>query len=460
LARWLPAAFGLSLNQREVDFVIPRLDADLPLCIDPFLLYKSRRSELIAAHETLVGLFNEAFAAFRAGDSERAARLIYFPEVQEIRFGYARNSVAGRGMGTMLSRLVIETLQGSPALVERGLRHVEELQLFSTGIAEDRISDLAANAIKQFLVSYTQNQCNMWGIPTVDSVPLEHIWSAERHDWIDDYVSLPIDPETRLPVLLVPRWIVRRLPWINYEDFFRTDLTAFLRSRLPGSTKRGPVPKPEAIELTRAQVGLVDTYVKRKERDAQHARPDPPPLLAESPDECESLVDQVVALPVGRDAAYSYQRLILQLLNCLFEPELVDGEAQSRTASGVEIRDLVFANNSDLPFLRYLLTNHGNLLVVFECKNVAKLDPDDINQLANYLGDPMGRCGFIVTRQQPHERILAKIRATYSKDHPRKVLLVLTDNDLRVMTAMRRDGSRHPVDHLQRKYRELVQSIE
>jgi len=139
---------------------------------------------------------------------------------------------------------------------------------------------------------------------------------------------------------------------------------------------------------------------------------------------------------------------------------LVDGEAQSRTASGVEIRDLVFANNSDLPFLRYLLTNHGNLLVVFECKNVAELDPDDINQLANYLGDPMGRCGFIVTRQQPHERILAKIRATYSKDHPRKVLLVLTDNDLRVMTAMRRGGSRHPVDHLQRKYRELVQSIE
>jgi hypothetical protein len=167
-----------------------------------------------------------------------------------------------------------------------------------------------------------------------------------------------------------------------------------------------------------------------------------------------------VNLSIGHASAYEYQRLILQLLNCLFEPELVDGEAHSRTASGVEVRDLVFANNSDLPFLRYLLTNHNNLLVVFECKNVTALSPDDINQLANYLGDPMGRCAFIVTRKAASPRILAKARATYNKEHPRKVLLILADSDLHVMASMRRTGARHPVDHLQRKYREFVQSIE
>ena len=38
----LTEAFGLNFTQSEVDFVIPRFDQDLPLCIDPFLLYKSR----------------------------------------------------------------------------------------------------------------------------------------------------------------------------------------------------------------------------------------------------------------------------------------------------------------------------------------------------------------------------------------------------------------------------------
>jgi hypothetical protein len=38
----LTMAFDLSFTQSEVDFVIPDLSVDLPLAIDPFLLYKSR----------------------------------------------------------------------------------------------------------------------------------------------------------------------------------------------------------------------------------------------------------------------------------------------------------------------------------------------------------------------------------------------------------------------------------
>ena len=201
MARWLTDTFQLQLNQREVDFVIPRLDADIPLCIDPFLLYKSRRAELRAAHALLLTLFNEAFAAFRNGDHERAARLIDFPEVPEIRFGYARQSVAGRGIGAVLAQLVMDTLRQSPALVERGIRHVEELQLFSSGIAEDRISDLAANAIKGYLVTYTQAQCETWSIPAQDAVPLEHIWDADSSRWVRRYVRVPVDPETGVAVL-------------------------------------------------------------------------------------------------------------------------------------------------------------------------------------------------------------------------------------------------------------------
>lgn len=461
MAVWLPEAFGIALNQRDVDFVIPRLDADLPLCIDPFLLYKSRRQDLRTAHEVLLSLFHEAFAALRAGDQRRVAGLIDFPEAREIRFGYAKRSIEGRGIGDVLSTLLVETLRQSPALLERGLRHVEELQLFDVGIAEDRISDLAANVIKGFLVEYTQAQCQLWHIPMVDGVPLEHIWDPSDRRWMDTYVRLPVDPLTGREVLLVPRWVVRRLPWINYEDFQRTDLRAFLRSRLPGDTSRARLPKNRAVEITRANVKLVDQYVSRKEREAQLAKPTPPPLLAFAGYPAgDDLIEQLATMPTGHDHAYAYQRLVFQLFNTLFEPELVDGQEQVRTISGLEIRDLVYSNNSDLAFLRFLMTNHGSLLLTFECKNVAALDSDDVNQLAAYLGDPLGYCGFLVTRRPPSDRVFAKARTLYNRQTPRKVIVILHDGDLRVMVEMKRLGSRHPVDHLQRKYREFLQSIE
>ena len=72
--------------------------------------------------------------------------------------------------------------------------------------------------------------------------------------------------------------------------------------------------------------------------------------------------------------------------------------------SAVEIRDIVYSNNSDMPFAVYLMTNYGSLLLTFECKNTEQVDADDINQLANYLGDPLGRCGFILTRRPPTVR--------------------------------------------------------
>lgn len=260
---------------------------------------------------------------------------------------------------------------------------------------------------------------------------------------------------------MVPRWIVRRLPWINFDDFERTDLRAFLKSRLPGDASKARLPKERIVQITRAQVQLVDQYIDRKEREAPLAQPDPPPLLALAPFPAgDDILAEILAMAVGHSQAHAYQRSVFRLFNTLFEPELVDGQEQVRTISGVEIRDLIYSNNSDTPFLRYLMTNHGNLLVTFECKNVAELGPDDVNQLANYLGDPIGYCGFLVTRREPSKSLLAKVRATYNKQHPRRVIIILHDGDLRIMVEMRRAGSRHPVDHLQRKYRTLVQSIE
>ena len=50
-------------------------------------------------------------------------------------------------------------------LQKHGVRHVEEMQLLASHIGPDRVSDIAANVLKQFLIEYTQRQAGIWQIP-------------------------------------------------------------------------------------------------------------------------------------------------------------------------------------------------------------------------------------------------------------------------------------------------------
>src|SRR5205085_12493458 len=106
-----------------------------------------------------------------------------FTEVDEIGLGYTKKGKRGSGVGEFLSALITETLLDSPPLLERGIRHIEEMQLVSIGIGPDRISDIAANLLKKFLIEYTQKQCGLWEIPLVRGVPVEHIFDPDSNSW-------------------------------------------------------------------------------------------------------------------------------------------------------------------------------------------------------------------------------------------------------------------------------------
>ena len=99
------------VSQYDVDFVIPRVGIDVPVGIDPFLLYKSRDPQYKKLHEMLVGVFNAGIAAVRDGSLGDARRILNFPEVAEIGFGYTQKSKRGSGVGNYLSGLIIETLK-------------------------------------------------------------------------------------------------------------------------------------------------------------------------------------------------------------------------------------------------------------------------------------------------------------------------------------------------------------
>jgi hypothetical protein len=272
----LPDVFGLQCAQAEVDFVIPDLANDLPLCIDPFLLFKSKAPKLRELHQQLLAIFAHGFQLYREGKRRDLDRLVDFPEVNEIGFGYTQRGIKGSGLGLQLNTLLAETLASSKELQERGLRHIEELQLLSIGVSADRVSDIAANALKSYLIDYTSEQAALWNIRLESSVPVSHYFDLEDMEWADGYFDLPRNPISGLPVLLVPRRIVRQLPWINYDDYLRSEVRLFLNPRsatraprYPGMPKqqRLKLAKQEVVKITRESITILDRYVERKERE-------------------------------------------------------------------------------------------------------------------------------------------------------------------------------------------------
>ena len=460
----LTQVLGLPFGQNEVDFVVPNLEQDRRLSIDPMLLYKAQNPEFRTLHAKMLEVFNYAIEQFEKGDKRNAEYLIDFPEVSEIGLGYAVGTTKGSGLGTHLNRLVFDTLTASPDLVKRKLRHIEELQLVSLGIGPDRVSDITANILKDSFITYTKRQCELWKIPLTKAVPVTHILNLKNGEWEDRYEDVPVNPYGGSPLIFVPRRIVRILPWINFEDYRKSEFTLFLPSKKKSFIKRKPVEKgsalpkkPEVIEITRKEIHRIDRYVTRKEKTAREAQP--ASIESDMATDAERYITALRSLKSGQEDGHRYQDLLLRVLNVLFEPELIDGKPQVRTEYGTEIRDIIFTNESDISFWSYIRDSHKNFLVVFELKNKDELDNSDVDQLANYLGDPTGYLGILVARKPPTDARRRKAIAIYNKTVPRKVIIFLSDNDLEVLLKRMNFGV-NPTKLIQQKYRDFMTSIQ
>jgi hypothetical protein len=358
-------------------------------------------------------------------------------------------------------------LTNSPGLLARGIKHIEELQLVSLGIGPDRISDMTANILKDYLIRYTQRQALLWNIPLVNGVPVNHIFNTQDFDWRDEYIELPVNPENGSPIILVPRRIVRILPWINYDDFERTEFVMFLatnkrsglRNLLPGTKRNRSISKEEVTKITRKEIYLIDQYVKRKEADSSGAQPQlyiGDDILLPGTPTAQEFIARLEAIPIGRESARSYQLEILSVLNHLFEPELTDGKIEEKTIHGTERRDIIFTNESDRSFWQYVRQQYKDFLVMFEAKNVDELTNEHLAQTATYMGDRLGYLAFVVTRRAPKEAQILKCFSIFndSGSTTRKVIIILYDEDIKRMLQMREFGN-NPTKYVQQKYREF-----
>ena len=390
--------FGPDFTQEDVDFAIPRIREDIPLYIDPFLLWNSVKPEYRVLHERLINFFQLVSSQVLAGDIGRAAELLAGCEEQRaLGLGYAVGTRKGTGIGPKLISEIIRVHGDIPQLQFGRLRHIEELQLVVPGLAEDRISDTATSVIKDFFIDYTASQATELRMPTRPA-RLSSVYDADRQIWAPVApADLPFNPSDGSPILFAPVDLLRHLPWINYGDYYQS---SYAPKVAPANARHRRVAKAAVLAFNARNYVEVERYVDQKEKTPNDCKPDPlfKPLAAAT---LISKFRAIRSLPTGSsdNADRKFEELATDLLSSLLYPILEFAESRVRTVSGAHIRDLIFYNDGKTDFWQDLRDRYEARQPIFELKNVAALETEHVNQLYRYLDEEFGRFGVLVTRK-------------------------------------------------------------
>jgi hypothetical protein len=333
--------FGADFSQEDVDFAIPRLHCDIPLYVDPFLLWVSDNPTYQALHEDVLSFFRLVSEYVRNNLAEDAAHLLAgCKEPLAMGLGYAARSRRGSNIGSTLIASILHAHSAVPQLREGRIRHMEELQLVIPNFAEDRASDTASSILKSFFLEYTVSRAELHKIP-VRKARLGLVYDSSRRLWAPaPEVALPFNPVDGSPILLVPLDMLRRLPWINYENYYRS---SFSNRVLAPARRDKRVAKEAVLKFNARNYVEVEKYVIERERLGGQCHPDPlfVPFTGAT---LRGKYAEIRGLPTGSSggADRRYEDLAFELLSSLLYPTLEFAESRVRTVSGAHIRDLIF----------------------------------------------------------------------------------------------------------------------
>lgn len=173
-------------------------------------------------------------------------------------------------------------------------------------------------------------------------------------------------------------------------------------------------------------------------------------------------MDQLSTLiPVGRKHFADYERFVRICFNFIFHRNLGEGNPQVRTEpgnDGIEIRDIICANQAKSGFWKDLKDKYSCSEIVIDAKNKNEVDRDDLRQLYCYLKPALGLFGFIVCRSAPPENIYAYNRTLFQNFSQSRGVLIVSDSDLRRMLSIARRG-REASDYMRDLMSAFVRSV-
>lgn len=264
------------------------LVTDLPLFIDPFLLFNSDKPEYQALHDDIIRYLRFLrLKSEQGGVSHSLIKAWYcFGEVKQNWLGFCETGNTGRGLGTDFARALdvnlVHVFQNfGKEKITKG-SHLEKLCLIRSGVGRDMISDFTTNLIKDFLLRYTSTfaaeNISEELLRTV-AVPRAY-FSYETERWMPKKYDLPFCDDDF--VILTPKDILTKdETWINHSDMvhnfedipdavendqLRAEINNYFYSMIPRARKPTRDDYDRAVSSTLAKYPeLIDYYIKLKE---------------------------------------------------------------------------------------------------------------------------------------------------------------------------------------------------
>lgn len=204
------------------------LATDLPLFIDPFLLFNSEKPDYRRLHAGIIGYlrFLRDKSSGANLDVGLVNRLYSFHEVSQTWLGFSQTGNRGLGLGVDFARSLSSNLAGifskfDSESITLG-SHLEKLCLISNGVGRDKISDFVTNLILGYLASFTER----FAVQYLDTKRTKAFainrsqFNYTTESWVTRVYQLPIYQNEY--VLLTPKDILSKDDtWINRSDVAR-----------------------------------------------------------------------------------------------------------------------------------------------------------------------------------------------------------------------------------------------
>jgi len=267
---------------------------DLPLFVDPFLLFNSRKRHYIELHNNIIKYvrFLKEMSVGGAINHGLLTNWFVFKEVKQNWLGFSKEGNEGSGLGMTFAKALHRNLKivftdfGEETLT-RG-SHLEKLCLIKEGVGRDNISDFTTNLIKEYLLDYTQTfsqkhiKEEYLRRKTVGRVRFNY----SSRTWESETYKLPFFALKNDYVLLTPRDILTKdESWINRPDLIHN--IEEIAEAIPNEQLRGQISqylirnipedanKKEQREVATALLEkypvILDYYIRKQEEDGDRA---------------------------------------------------------------------------------------------------------------------------------------------------------------------------------------------
>jgi hypothetical protein len=274
------------------------LASDIPLFIDPFLLFNSKKPAYKELHEEIIRYL--VFLRQKAqgvADTGAIRYLFQFPEVKQNWLGYCYMGNEGRGLGKDFGNDLFSSL--SQVLSNFGTEtitvgsHLEKMALLRPGVGKDSISDFCTNLIKHFVLAYTEEFAKTNIDPKHRKIHrVAHVrFNYETESWESHEYDLPTTSNDY--VILTPfDMLTKDDAWINHKDMLerftrvvesvtndelRSNLNSYFNRRIAeeeASTKKQAT-KDQKIKVVLEAIAkhpeFIDWYIRMKEQDGDRA---------------------------------------------------------------------------------------------------------------------------------------------------------------------------------------------